>query len=292
MNKAELEKMRLFQLKRLASRLNIPGRSNMNKSQLVAAMVGKKLETRTTRARVKAKAKPKAQVKAKPEKRVPNKSPVPPRAEVPPAAMTQTRHDMPIMERAPSPPPSAVVHEPEDLPHRYYVNNIALMPRDPNWLYAYWELTPDRINSALSQLKISPDRARYVLRVHDVTGVGESERANLTDATLLQVIELPPMTNNWYVGVDNPEHVYCVECVLIGPDGRAVQLAKSNLAATPGNAISPESDEEWGAADTSGRRRGRGPARTKWLKEMERALAATSPGAWGWSGSVSRGQRS
>lgn len=283
MNRVELEKMRLFQLKRLASRLQIVGRSSMNKSQLIAAMVGKKVESR---GKGRAKVKPVKRVSSRAEKR-----PSPPRAEVPPAAVAQTGYGMPILERAPSQPPT-VVHEPEDLPHRYYVNNIALMPRDPNWLFAYWELTTDKIENALSQLGIRPEQARYVLRVHDVTDIDEQKRHHLSDSTILQTIELPPLTNNWYISVDNPGHTYCVECIMFGPNGRIVHLAKSNLAATPVDRISAEAEEEWGEADSRNRRKGRGPAKTKWLKQMERALAATSPGAWGWSGSVSRGPHS
>lgn len=317
MNKTELDKLRLFQLKRLASRLEIDGRSGMNKSQLVAALVGKKIETRSksrvksrarsrvkpktststktnTKTKVAAKPIPKAKAKPKSVKLVApliEKRPVPPRAEVPPAAVAQPGHSMPILERSPS-QPRTVVHEPEDLPHRYYVNHIVLLPRDPNWLFVYWELTVDRVEKALAELGIKHEQARYALRVHDVTGIDEQDLPHLSDATILQQVELPVLTNTWYVSVDGPGHLYCVEYVMFGPDGRFVQLAKSNLATTPGDRISPEADEEWGAAEARDLRKEHGPARTKWLKELQRALAGTSPGAWGWSGSLSRGPQS
>lgn len=302
MTRSELQAMKLFQLKRLASRLEITGRSTMSKSELIDALAGRKIESRRV-TRVKKKAERPERVRTiKLEKATPRGQSKQLEQKVRQLEQKAKRIEQEATI-APQPPPSEIMtpsqppqpygfSEPEDLPHLYHVNGMALMPRDPNWLFAYWEITREKFDQALQELRTSAERVRTVLRIHDVTGrVDEHGSAVTSESTVVNVVDLPPMSSNWYIRVDRPGHLYCVECLLLGPDGRTAVLARSNVAATPWDRVSDIVDEEWVTSEMSNHGHSRSE-HSKWLRERENGVGASTATSGGWSGSVSRGPRS
>jgi len=222
-----------------------------------------------------------------------------------PAPLTRTAaKPVPVRAAAKPAPPSAkperppapsapAFYEPLDLPEQYHIDRIVLMPRDPNWLYAYWEITPEQYGRALGKLGISAEASRAILRVHDVTDLIDpaSGRPRLADSRSYFTIDLVPMADRWYIRVEQPDRVYCVEYLVVAPDGRAVSVMSSNPAATPSDRVSDVVDEEWSTGGPQQRRAGRPPglAESKWLTEQKRR-AATSPGLGGWPSSSSARQ--
>lgn len=114
-------------------------------------------------------------------------------------------------------------------PESYGRNRLRLRVKDPEWLFAHWDVA----QSTLSQMRrdlgvravaVSP----LTLRVVDA-GSGH-----------FSVIFLPEGTRSWYVKTDARPRVYRAELGLTLPSGEFRRLAQSNTLVAPGNAPSPE----------------------------------------------------
>ncbi len=134
---------------------------------------------------------------------------------------------------------SEPVQEDRRLPTHYGEDRLVLLVRDPWWLFAYWEITPQRQQEVLAQIgsKSHSDR-KTVLRVYDVTGV------NLPKFNSFFDIELNFYADNWYVDVGLPNRDWLTELgYRVG--GRFFPLIRSNRVRTPAFGLSDVLDEEW-----------------------------------------------
>src|ERR1700684_2130698 len=85
------------------------------------------------------------------------------------------------------------------LPESYGDNRIVILPRDPLWFFAYWELTQDRADSASRDFGADIwDKAMLILRTFDVTG---SEHDGVETAPFFDV-EIQKQARQWYVKVE------------------------------------------------------------------------------------------
>jgi hypothetical protein len=146
---------------------------------------------------------------------------------------------------APAQPPGApgelVDREEGELPRAYGVDRIVILPRDPWWLFAYWEVTPSTRIQALRTLGAQAEGAQEVLRVYDVTFItfaGDNAWRSFD-------VELPPGADRWYLNVGRPATTYCVEIGIRTPHGRFLALARSNTVTTSRAAPSPDATVRW-----------------------------------------------
>lgn len=126
-------------------------------------------------------------------------------------------------------------------------NMVFLMVRDPYWLFAYWEFSPD-LNAELVE-RIGEEallKSRLVLRVYDVTGTSADEPVGHRD------IDVSPGARDWYINVTRVESEYCVDIGLVLPDGTFIVIARSNRVALPPIGPSPEVDEQWVTIESLG----------------------------------------
>lgn len=125
------------------------------------------------------------------------------------------------------------------LPEAYGVTMAALMPRDPNWMFVYWEITPNsKARLAREHGADIFEKGRQVLRVYDVAHAeGPAQRH----------FDMPVMlsANNWYVHVQDAGGSYCCELGLVLPDGSFVGIVKSNPVTLPPGRVSDVMDEKW-----------------------------------------------
>jgi hypothetical protein len=129
------------------------------------------------------------------------------------------------------------------LPKNYGETKIVILPRDPIWFYAYWEVNQDTFNTLRGQLGEQKfNSSRWALRVYDVTGISFDG----TNAHRYFDITVSPATDNWYVNVGEVNRSWCVDLGLITPDGTFVLIARSNIVAMPRQGVSPITDEQWG----------------------------------------------
>jgi len=121
-----------------------------------------------------------------------------------------------------------------------------LMVRDPWWLYAYWEIQPQRERQAHTQL--APEEVaglQTILRVYDVT----DRDFPAQPAHRFMDIPLSSLANNWHIHVDAPNAEFIVDIGLLTRQGRFLLLARSNRVRTPRFGPSDVIDDAWMAPD-------------------------------------------
>src|SRR3989338_3571590 len=83
------------------------------------------------------------------------------------------------------------------LPEGYGTTEAALLPRDPNWMFIYWEITE---NSMKNLRRDHGDdvlkKGRQVIRVYDVSGAADGGQPT-------KYFDIPVMfeAKSWYVNV-------------------------------------------------------------------------------------------
>lgn len=127
------------------------------------------------------------------------------------------------------------------LPKSYGDTKIVILPRDPMWFFAYWEVSPGTIDETRSRL--GPDTfnaSRWVLRVYDVTDI------NFDGANAHHFFDISvDGAETWYVNAPATNRSWCVDLGLVTADGRFIGIARSNVVRMPRQGVSPVSDEQW-----------------------------------------------
>ncbi|MGD0153621.1 MAG: DUF4912 domain-containing protein [Thermacetogeniaceae bacterium] len=126
------------------------------------------------------------------------------------------------------------------IPASYGDCQIAALPRDPNWLFVYWEINEAKREEIARHFgHWDWDQSRPVLRVYDTTNL------YFFDSRQQMEIAINDYANNWYIRTGQPNRTFCVELGRIRPDGSYIFLARSNFVSTPRDQISDVIDEEW-----------------------------------------------
>lgn len=105
-----------------------------------------------------------------------------------------------------------------DLPGGYGESRIVLMPRDPQWAYAYWDIPMEHKEDLRRQ-----GGARLALRFYDVTDIDLSYQAPHS----LQQYECDEMARDWYLPIPVSDRDYVAEIGYLCNDGRWLALARS-----------------------------------------------------------------
>lgn len=127
----------------------------------------------------------------------------------------------------------------KSLPEAYGVTMAALMPRDPNWMYVYWEITPNsKARLAREYGQDIFEKGHQVLRVYDMAH---------TDGHAGKYFDIPVMldANNWYVHVQDGGGSYCCELGMALPAGGFIGIVKTNAVTLPPGRVSDVMDEKW-----------------------------------------------
>ncbi|WP_088893957.1 DUF4912 domain-containing protein [Leptolyngbya ohadii] len=105
-----------------------------------------------------------------------------------------------------------------DLPGGYGESQIVLLPRDPQWAYAYWDVPAEAKEQARQQ-----GGTRFALRFYDVTNIDFSRQKPHS----LQQYECDEMARNWYIPVPLSDRDYIAEIGYVTNDGGWIMLARS-----------------------------------------------------------------
>ncbi|HAF95434.1 MAG: hypothetical protein A2X34_00245 [Elusimicrobia bacterium GWC2_51_8] len=130
----------------------------------------------------------------------------------------------------------------KSLPEGYGNTEAALLPRDPNWMFIYWEITA---NSKAEVCKTHGSdifqKSKQIIRVYDVTGTGSIGTVDQ------KYFDIPVMVDakSWYINVQESGRAYCCEVGLITPDGRFIGLVRTNTVSLPVGRVSEVTDEKW-----------------------------------------------
>ncbi len=170
----ELKALSIPELRRLAKSLNVSITRRMTKDQIVSAVVAS-ARSRAISATLKKK-----------RRRTAEKGPIAP--------------GMPGIQ--------AAVQE-ERLPLYSGITKLVLMPRDPWWVFAYWEIDPAALGGRALILRVYRKKDRLYASI-DVDGA-----------------------NNWYIDFPEPGETVRGEIGYMGPKGRFRVMAASNTVRTP-----------------------------------------------------------
>jgi uncharacterized protein len=111
-----------------------------------------------------------------------------------------------------------------DLPSGYGESRIVLLPRDPQWAYAYWDVPNAHREAARNQGGV-----RLALRFYDVTSI----RPDFQRPHSLQQYDCDEMAREWYLPVPVSDRDYCVEIGYVTVNGGWLRLARSEVMRVP-----------------------------------------------------------
>src|SRR5207245_10220614 len=148
---------------------------------------------------------------------------------------------------APAPPPAPQApSEPfgmldyEELPDHYGVDDVAVMPQSPFWLFVYWEVTPDGRAGARSRLGGEGHAARLILRLSSVMvasagGVDKTERD----------LDLDWDHGRKYIEAPRPGARVTVAVGLRAPSRAFAPIAHAGPVLVPAADLGPNGPVEW-----------------------------------------------
>ncbi len=129
-------------------------------------------------------------------------------------------------------------------------DRLVIIVRDPYWLHAYWELTPQSVDRAQAALGQHWHGAKPILRLSEVA----RETASTAVRATLRDIEIHGGVNNWYIDVPEPPKRFQVEIGYLATGGRFLALARSNIVTTSIPKGNSRVDGNWiGVAEDSER---------------------------------------
>lgn len=111
-----------------------------------------------------------------------------------------------------------------DLPAGYGDSRIVLMPRDPQWAYAYWDVP----NEHKEELRRQGGQ-QLALRIYDVTDIDIEHQSPHS----IQEYPSDELAREWYIPVPVSDRDYVIDIGYRCGDGRWLILARSATVHTP-----------------------------------------------------------
>ncbi|NJL88842.1 MAG: DUF4912 domain-containing protein [Coleofasciculaceae cyanobacterium SM2_1_6] len=222
-----LEEMTLRQLRKVASEYNISRYSRMRKEQLLEEIL-KKAKTdgssSTTPVPISSLFVAPTAIPI-PQKTSPQIT-EPSEAEVKSMEQEQLDQNNPNSESTPVEVVNLadVDHGLPDLPSGYGESRIVLMPRDPQWAYAYWDIPNDHKEELRRQ-----GGQQLALRIYDVTDVD----INYQSPHSVQEYPCDELAREWYLPMPVSDRDYAVDVGYRCADGRWLVLARSAPVRVP-----------------------------------------------------------
>ena len=122
----------------------------------------------------------------------------------------------------------------KSLPESYGSTEAALLPRDPGWMFVYWDITD------ASKARIAGEHGGDVFKkAGSVIRVYETASGRYFD------ISVKLDARNWYINVPEGGKSYYCEIGLVLPDGRFIAIVKTNSVNLPAGRVSDVTDEKW-----------------------------------------------
>lgn len=129
-----------------------------------------------------------------------------------------------------------------NLPRGYGDTKIVIIPRDPLWFYAYWEVSHSAVNQLKNKIgENNLNCSRWILRVYDITDID----FNGTNSHKYFDITINTYADNWYVNACEYNRVWVVDIGIVTPDGEFIAVARSNVLGLPKHGVSSITDEQW-----------------------------------------------
>lgn len=129
-----------------------------------------------------------------------------------------------------------------NVPASYGKTESFLLPKDPAWLFLFWEITQSTLDCIKSQYGQLIDSARAIIRLHDVTGVTYFDGTNS-----VRFYDMPVIfeARSWYINVPVSGRTYVADLGYLTEDGRFILVSRSNQTLLPPGKVSDIIDDKW-----------------------------------------------
>jgi len=221
-----LEEMTLRQLRRVASRYEVSRYSRMRKVELVAAIQQKQMAAgdHMVTPPVGVPASAQTQVEAAKYSN-PAQSHLAETNGSSVGTSGGTAVGTTVSKQRPTMEVLATVDEGlSELPDGYGESRIVLLPRDPQWAYAYWDIPNEHKQEMRQQ-----GGSRLALRFYDVTDIDLNTQAPHS----LQQYDCGEVAREWYLPIPVSDREYAIEIGYICNDGRWLVLSRSAAVRIP-----------------------------------------------------------
>ena len=111
-----------------------------------------------------------------------------------------------------------------ELPAGYGDSRIVLLPRDPQWAYAYWDIPIEHKN----ELRYHGGQ-QLALRIYDVTDINIEHQSPHS----IQEYPIDEMAREWYIPIPVSDRSYTIDIGYRCGDGRWLVLARSGAVGIP-----------------------------------------------------------
>ncbi len=111
-----------------------------------------------------------------------------------------------------------------DLPGGYGESRIVLLPRDPQWAYAYWDIPVEHKNELRAH-----GGQQLALRIYDVTDINLEHQSPHS----IQEYPIDEMAREWYLPIPVSDRSYVIDIGYRCGDGRWLVLARSAAVSIP-----------------------------------------------------------
>jgi len=130
-----------------------------------------------------------------------------------------------------------------DIPAGYGKTESYLLPKDPAWLFLFWEITTGTLDYIKSQYgQDTLQNARTIIRLHDVTDVSFFDGNNSVFHYDMPVIF---EARSWYINAPQSGRTYVADLGYLTADGRFILVSRSNTTALPPGRVSDIIDDKW-----------------------------------------------
>ncbi|MDR1695788.1 MAG: DUF4912 domain-containing protein [Endomicrobium sp.] len=127
------------------------------------------------------------------------------------------------------------------LPDSYNETKVVLLPRDPLWIYVYWDISSQTKNEFSDKYKDIFDDSSLTIRVYDVTDVNFDG----SNANRFFDVKVNHNALSWYINVGEFNRSWCVDVGYVLKNGEFVTVSRSNAMAMPRHGVSNITDEQW-----------------------------------------------
>jgi hypothetical protein len=137
----------------------------------------------------------------------------------------------------------------KQLPLSYEIDRLVLLPRDPYWIFAYWEISTPTLQFLERETQQPLDLTELTLRVYRYHwGYNNENIESHFD------LKFGLSTTDWYINAGVPDRKYKTELGYYMAEVGFKPLLISNTVMTPRDNLSDVIDERWRLPDWQARR--------------------------------------
>lgn len=137
----------------------------------------------------------------------------------------------------------AMPQDSADLPTGYGTTESYLLPKDPAWMFLFWEITSATFDYVRGQYgQDTLNQSRTVIRLYDITGVNYFDGNNANTYYDMPVVL---DAKSWYIHAPQAGRSYIADLGFITPQGQFILLTRTNAITLPPGKVSDIIDDKW-----------------------------------------------